>query len=471
MKKTRIVCTIGPATESPEMLEKLVDAGMDVARLNFSHGSQSEHGQRIKDLRDIAGRLGRPIAVLQDLAGPKIRVGAIANGPIQLASGQLFTLTGRSVPGDAAKVSVTYASLPKDVMAGDTILLSDGALELVVEETTNEEVRCRVVVGGPLSSHKGVNLPGRSIRVSALTEKDRADLLFGLAQEVDYVALSFVRSAEDIRQVHEVMRSAGRRVPVIAKIEKHEALDRIDEIVDVADGIMVARGDLGVEIPLEQVPRVQKMLIAKANRAGKPVITATQMLKSMVDNPRPTRAEATDVANAILDGTDAVMLSEETAMGSHPVEAVQIMVRIAEGTETVFPFRDWPARFGEHAGLSLQEAVAHTACHLAQEIRAAAIVTCTQSGSTTRLVSKYRPSQPILALTPDETTYRRLALVWGAVPLRMKPAEDEDAMEQQAVRIARDSGLVKPRQTMVITAGLPLHVAGTTNLVRVVTME
>lgn len=469
MRKTKIVCTIGPATRSPERLEQLIEAGMDVARLNFSHGSQEEHGQVMAEVRRIARQWGRPVAILQDLAGPKIRIGPIADAPIILESGQTFTITNRNVPGSVKEVSLTYKDLPKDVRAGDTLLLNDGALEMVVEETSDQDVQCRVVVGGPLYSHKGINLPARSISAPILSDKDRRDLVFGMQHGVDYVALSFVRTAQDVEQARRFIRESGQEIPLIAKIEKHEALEHMDEIIEAVDGIMIARGDLGVEIPIEQVPRVQKMLIERTNRAGKPVITATQMLKSMVDNPRPTRAEATDIANAILDGSDAVMLSEETAVGSYPLQAVQVMSRIAESIEAVFPFRAWTLKFGEYPTLSPQEAVAYAACQLAETVAASAIITCTQSGSTTRLVAKYRPPQPILAMTPDESTYRRLSLVWGSVPVQMEPAQSEDEMERQAIGLALQSGHVKPGQTTVITAGLPLNVPGTTNLIRVAT--
>jgi pyruvate kinase len=333
MIKTKIVCTIGPASRSPKILERLIRAGMDVARLNFSHGTPNEHGRTISDLRKIARRLGRPVAVLQDLAGPKIRIGPVRNGPVTLEAGASFTLTARKVPGDERTVSLNYPGLVADVRKGDALLLSDGALELEVVGVEGRDILCRVVIGGPLNSYKGVNLPARTLRTPSLTAKDRADLRFGLSKEVDYVALSFVRDAKDIASVRRHMKRCGGSAPVIAKIEKHEALDNMDAILAAADGLMVARGDLGVEIPLERIPRVQKDLIRKSREAGKPVITATQMLRSMVDSPRPTRAEVTDVANAILDGTDAVMLSEETAVGKHPVEAVSMMARIAREAE------------------------------------------------------------------------------------------------------------------------------------------
>ncbi len=466
MPRTKIVCTIGPASRSPEKLEHLIAAGMNVARLNFSHGSHEEHEEVIVRLREIAARLGRPLAILQDLAGPKIRIGEIATGTVHLQAGVRFILTTEAVPGDEHRVSITYSALPRDVRPGDTLLLNDGALELRVEETREDEIICRVVVGGPLSSHKGINVPTRSLRVPSITEKDRDDLAFGLERGVDYVALSFVRSSADVLQARRLMAERGRIVPLIAKIEKHEALAHIDEIIEVVDGIMVARGDLGVETPLEKVPLVQKMLIHKCNRAGKPVITATQMLRSMVNNPRPTRAEVTDVANAILDGTDAVMLSEETAVGKYPVEAVQMMVRIAEDAESGFPFSAWASRLEPGEPVSLPEAVSRAACALAENIRARSIITFTQSGSTARLVAKYRPRPPILAPTPLEETYRRLALIWGVIPMLSETTQTTDEMMEKAFAAARRAGLVKRGDTVVITAGVPLGIPGTTNLIK-----
>ncbi len=468
MIRTKIVCTIGPASCGPAMLEELIEAGMDVARLNFSHGTPAEREKTIADIRAISKRVGRPVAILQDLAGPKVRVGELRAGPVLLESGRTFTLTSREVPGDAKEVSITYRGLPEDVQSGDSLLLSDGTLELDVEETTDTDIVCRVVVGGTLSPRKGINVPSRSLRVPFPTEKDKRDLAFGIERGVDYVALSFVRSAQDVLAVREYAESiAGDNVPpLIAKIEKHEALGAIDAILDQVDGLMVARGDLGVEIPIERVPRVQKTLIRKANAAAKPVITATQMLRSMVDNPRPTRAEATDVANAVLDGTDAVMLSEETAIGKYPVTAVRIMNRLARETEDTWARRT-VAPVRRDTPLSPEEAVAHAAAEVAEQVHAAAVMTCTQSGSTTRLVAKQRPRIPLLALTPDEQTYRKLALVWGAIPLLMLPADGAEAMERQAIEAGMNAGEIDKGETVVITAGLPLHVPGTTNTVKV----
>ena len=467
MHRTKIICTIGPASRSVEILERLIQAGMNVARLNFSHGTQPEHGEVIETIRRLATRLGRPIAILQDLAGPKIRIGKIRSGTITLESGALFTLTNRQIPGNEHKVSISYPDLPKNVKPGDTLLLSDGALELEVLETTDKDIKCRVIIGGPLSSSKGINLPARSIKTPSLTKKDKADLAFGIEQEVDYVALSFVRSAADVMEAKQFVEEHGSDIPIIAKIEKHEALENIDEIIPVVDGIMVARGDLGVETPLEKVPLVQKMLIQKSNQAGKPVITATQMLRSMVDSPRPTRAEVADVANAILDGTDAVMLSEETATGKHPVEAVAIMSKIADDAESGFPFDMWIHRLASKSDKLLPEAVGHAACNLAESINASSIIIFTQTGSTARLVAKYRPRRPILAMTPLEKTYQRLELIWGVVPFLSKRMKNTDEMIDKAFKIALESGLVKRGQRVVITAGVPIDIPGTTNLIKV----
>ncbi len=469
MIRTKIVCTIGPASRPPEILERLIRAGMNVARLNFSHGTHDEHGNVIRDVREIARRLDTSVAVLQDLAGPKIRTGSMAAGSVRLLEGSEFTLTTRPVDGNEREVSVTYKDLPGDVAPGDAIYLADGSLRLEVIEIDGADIRCKVIVGGSLSSHKGINLPGRTISAPNLTKKDEDDLRFGLEENVDYVALSFVLSADEIRNARRFMTGARGVAPIIAKIEKFEALDNLDAIIEEADVIMVARGDLGVEIPLEEVPRVQKRIIEMTNRAGKPVITATQMLKSMVDSPRPTRAEATDVANAILDGTDAVMLSEETTVGRYPVETVETMARIAAETERIFPFDAWASHYSASTALGTDEAVAYSACDMAKRIGAAAILTCTQSGSTTRLVAKYRPGRPIIALTPEEGTRRRLALVWGCLPLSMESGLSLEAIEKHATKLSLRTGMVKPGDHVVITAGLPLSEQGRTNLIKVST--
>ncbi len=468
MPRTKIVCTIGPASSSPAVLERLLRAGMNVARLNFSHGTQAEHGKVIQDLRHLAELLERPLAILQDLAGPKIRIGPLKDGVVQLKPQDLFILTSRKVPGDAREVSITYPDLPHEVKPGDTLLLNDGSLELKVLETSHTDIKCQVVVGGPLSSHKGINFPTSSIQAPSLTEKDKEDLIFGIQQGVDYVALSFVRSALDVLEARRFIQQHGATIPIIAKIEKHEALKHIDEIMEVVDGIMVARGDLGVETPLEKVPLVQKMLIKKSNRLGKPVITATQMLRSMVDSPRPTRAEVTDVANAILDGTDAVMLSEETASGNYPVEAVEMIVKIAEDVESDF-LSDVRLRHcrEEESTRSLPEAVSRAACQLAEDINASAIITFTQTGNTARLVAKHRPRQQILALTPVAKTYRQLSMVWGVKPILTEEMKNTDDMIEKVFLAVLKSRLVQIGEKVVITAGVPVGVPGTTNLIKV----
>jgi pyruvate kinase len=468
MPRTKIVCTIGPASRSPEVLARLAAAGMDVARLNFSHGSHTEHAAVIAAVRALAEKVGRPIAILQDLAGVKLRIGDIAAGSVRLEPGAAFTLTRRAVAGDAREVSLdaSYVDLATSVRPGDTVLLSDGDVELCVERASDTDIGCRVVAGGALSSHKGIHVPRRSVGAPGLTAKDREDLAFGIAQGVDYVALSYVRSAADVLEARRFLDERRAAIPLIAKIEKHESIAAIDEILAAADGLMVARGDLGVETPLEHVPLLQKMLIDRANRAGKPVITATQMLLSMVERPRPTRAEVGDVANAILDGTDAVMLSEETAAGRYPAEAVATMRRIAEDTETAFPFEAWMRRFEDKSLQSMPEAVAGAACELAEHIGAAVIVAWTESGATARLVARHRPRRPILALSTRPEAARRLALVWGVIPVVAEEGPDTDAMLERAPRIAAALGLLGPGQKAVITAGIPMGVAGSTNLIK-----
>ena len=471
MRRTKIVATIGPATSTPQMIERLLLAGMDVARLNFSHGTHGDHARSIAMLREAADRLGRPLAILQDLQGPKIRTGQLMNGkPVRLEPGALFTITtDERVVGTAERVSTTYDALPRDVRAGDRILLSDGLIELRVLETSDTEVRTEVVFGGDLREYQGINLPGVQVSAPALTEKDIEDLEFGLAQGVDYVALSFVRRAADVRDIKARIAAAGKTTPVVAKIEKPEALEDFSGILEVCDGIMVARGDLGVEMPPEQVPVVQKQLIEAANDAGIPVITATQMLESMIRNPRPTRAEASDVANAIIDGTDAVMLSGETATGAFPVEAVEMMARIAEVAEA-------SGRRGDHTTSTMwkvvrrpstPDAISAAACAVVNALPTKAIAAFTLSGSTAQLVSRLRPSVPILAFTPSPEVYRRLALVWGVSPVMcdyVDRLEDLGRIMSQTL-VAR--GLARPGDAVVITGGHPISARGRTNFVKV----
>jgi pyruvate kinase len=405
--------------------------------------------------------MGRPVAILQDLAGPKIRVGAIPNPGVLLEAGQDFVLTVRQIIGTQNMVSVSYPDLPEDVRPGDRLLLADGLMELAVVETGAVDIQCKVITGGLLTSHKGINLPTGTIKAPPLTAKDREDLLFGLEHNVDYVALSFVKTADDIAAVKDVIRQHGKDTPVIAKIEKHEALEHLDNIVDASDGIMVARGDLGVEIPLEEVPLIQKRLIRKANASGKPVITATQMLRSMVNSPRPTRAEAADVVNAVLDGTDAVMLSEETASGDYPVAAVGIMHRLAVNAEAGFPYDSY---LNVIPRKDIAESVAHAACILADHLDAQAVVTYTTTGITAMRISRFRPKHPIIALSADMKAVRRLALFWGCRPCLLSVPLKTDDMIEKAVL---ETNEVSPGDVVVIVAGHPLLVAGATNMLRV----
>jgi pyruvate kinase len=461
MRKTKIVCTIGPASAREEVIEAMIENGMNIARLNFSHGEHKDHEEKIEMIRALSVKLHTPIAILQDLAGPKIRVGSIPDPGVLLEAGRDFILTVRNVVGSREMVSVSYPDLPNDVRKGDRLLLADGLMELEVVKTSITEITCRVITGGILTSHKGINLPTGTIKAPPLTVKDREDLLFGLRHNVDYVALSFVKTADDIKAVKDIIQGEGKDTPVIAKIEKHEALDHLEGIVDISDGIMVARGDLGVEIPLEEVPLIQKRLIRKANAAGKPVITATQMLRSMVNSPRPTRAEAADVVNAVLDGTDAVMLSEETASGEYPVEAVAIMHRLAVNAEAGFSYETF---LNVIPRKDIAESVAHASCMLADHLDAEAIVTYTTTGLTAMRISRFRPKHHIIALSADIKTVRRLSLFWGCRPHLLNAHIVTDDMIEGAVM---ETGEVSAGDLVVIVAGHPLLKAGATNMLRV----
>lgn len=467
MRRTKIVCTIGPGSSQPDILRQLIEAGMDVARINLSHGSGSQHLQNIQNIRRISEEVGKKIAVMFDLSGPKIRIGEIAAGEVLLKEGAEFILTTQPIAGDDKRVSVNYENFPQDVSPGDTIFLNDGLLELQVMETSDKDVKCKILVGGKLSSGKGVNLPDTTIRASAITGKDIADLDFALKSEADWIAMSFIRSADDVRQLKGLIEQADHAVPVIAKIEKHEAVKNIDEIIDISDGIMVARGDLGVEVSTEEVPIIQKQIISKTVRAGKPVITATQMLESMIYSPRPTRAEASDVANAIYDGTDAVMLSAETATGSYPIETVKIMASIAEKTESVIGYAEQLIHKSNWVRGNTTDAISFAACELANDLKAKAIIVSTQSGNTARRVSKYRPSVPIIAVSPDSKAVKQLKLSWGVVPVQVASSKDIDDMFNKAVEAGLQTGLVERGGQVVITAGVLVNVPGTTNLIKV----
>jgi pyruvate kinase len=465
MRRTKIVATIGPATESKQVLRQLIEAGATTFRLNFSHGDHEDHAERIIAIRQVAQELGAHIGILQDLQGPKIRLGRFEAGPISLATGDAFTLTSRQVNCNQAIATVTYDKLAEEVHNGCRILLDDGRVEMVVErvDQTDQSLQCRVTVGGVLSNNKGVNFPDVQLSIRALTPTDRRDLAFGLQQEVDWVALSFVRNPSDMQEIRDLIRSHGCTTPVVAKIEKFEAIDSIDAILPLCDGVMVARGDLGVEMPAEEVPLLQKELIRKANSLGIPIITATQMLDSMASCPRPTRAEVSDVANAILDGTDAVMLSNETAVGDYPVEAVATMARIARRIE-----RDYPRRIldGQMA-TTIPNAISQAVSSIARRLNAAAILPLTKSGATARNVSKFRPSTPILAITSEETVARQLQLVWGVNPLLIPEQRSTASTFTLAIGVAQQKGLLREGDLVVETAGTLEGVSGSTDLVKV----
>ncbi|HHV94156.1 MAG TPA: pyruvate kinase [Firmicutes bacterium] len=470
MRKTKIVCTIGPASDSPEVIGKLIDAGMNVARINFSHGTREEHLARLKTLRRVAEEKGAVLGIMQDIQGPKIRIGDLP-GKVMLEVGQTFIITTEECVGSRDRVSVNYPKLPQDVRPGNVIYLDDGLLKLEVTEVKSNDVYCQVAIGGELSSRKGVTLPGVSVDLPAVTEADIEDIKFGVKHGVDMVAASFVRTAEGVETVREAIRSAGADIPVIAKIENHEGVENIDEIIEAADGIMVARGDMGVEMRPEDVPFIQKMIISKCNEAGKPVITATQMLDSMIRNARPTRAEVTDVASAILDGTDAVMLSGETAVGKYPVLAVETMSRIAERAEQSLDREKFASMRNVEERLSIAEAISYATWHTCRAVNAAAIICATQSGSTARMVSRYRPDAPILAMTPHEQVVRQLALVWGVYPVLVPPTSDIDGMIDVSIKAALRSGLVSKGDIVTISAGVLTDKPGSTNLLQVYVVE
>jgi pyruvate kinase len=463
-RHSKIVCTIGPASSSPRIIERLMHAGMDVARLNFSHGKHEDHARSIATLRAAAIEHEKPIAIIADLQGPKIRTGPLAGGTaVTLRAGQRFVITTARVPGDSSCVSTTFRPLPREVHRGNRILLSDGLIELRVQKVRGQEVICEVVNGGVLGQHKGINLPGIQLRVPALTPKDRKDLAFALTQDANYIAVSFVRHPEDVVLAKNLIRRAGQDTPVIAKLEKPEAIENLDAILRVADGVMVARGDLGVEMNPERVPVVQKMIITRAREARRPVITATQMLESMTQNPRPTRAEASDVANAIFDGSDAVMLSAETASGKYPVEAVAMMARIieeAEGSITEFP------RPSMQEKLKVAETVAELVCHASRELHMKLIAVFTHSGFTARLVSRYRPLVPIVAFSPEAETRRRMALFWGVMARAIVDVHKVDGLAEIAEQRLLEERLVSKGDVIGIVAGTPMGVRGTTNFMK-----
>src|SRR5438876_3001933 len=472
-RRAKIVATLGPAADRPLVLRALLDAGLDVARLNFSHGTPREHTARLRMLRRLARERGRTVAVLQDLQGPKIRTGALVGGrPLELAPNSLITLTPRRVAGNNQLLPTNYPQLSSEVRPGNRVLLADGLIELRVERVKHSEILCRVANGGELAEHQGINLPGVRLGISALTAKDRRDVAFGVAAGVDYVALSFVRRPEDVLELKRLLKRAGRRTPVVAKLEKPEAIERLEEILRVADAVMVARGDLGAEMPPEQVPVIQKRVIERANSLKVPVITATQMLESMTVHPRPTRAEASDVANAVFDGTDALMLSAETATGHYPVEAVRMMARIIAAAEAS-PRYGVPGRVRRSTDESLDvpESVCESAAHMAETLNLKAIAVFTQSGSSARLISKFRPRAPVFAFSPVPEILRQMALYWGVRPVFMPRVESTERMVVGAARRLTEMGAARHGDLIAVIAGTPIARRGTTNLLKVHRVE
>ena len=467
LRKTKIVCTIGPSTSSASAIEELLRAGMNIARINFSHGTHKEHARYIKTLRKMAKQVGSPLAIMQDLPGPKERTGKLKKGAVELREDADFVLTTKHVLGDEHQVSIGMPDLPRNIKPGDTIFLNDGAIKLNVIATNTTDVTCKVIAGGTLGEDKGVNIPGITWDTSSITEEDWEHLLFGLKHKVDFVALSFIGEAEDVLKVKRFLQDKKLTPALIAKIERRQALDNLDEILEAADGAMVARGDLGIEIPIQRVPIAQKRIIQKCNHLGKPVIVATQMLESMMDAPRPTRAEVTDVANAIFDGADAVMLSGETAVGSYPKEAVSMMAQVALEAESALPYEEILANKGKDMEPQTDDAISYAACYTAQQLGAVAIIAFTSSGSTARRVAKYRPSAPILAITMSQTTRRQLSLSWGIRAFEVpKPSKIADLFARGA-RVAREAGLAHDGDLIIITGGVPIGVPGSTNLLKV----
>ncbi len=467
MKRTKIVCTLGPASQKEEILTQLVENGLNVCRFNFSHGSHEEHKGRLDMAKSVREKLNQPVALLLDTKGPEIRTGNFADPEVLLEEGQTFTVTMKDVIGTKEICTVSYKDLSKDVVAGDTILIDDGLVGLRVKEINGDDIVCVVENSGIVKNHKGVNVPGVKINLPAITEKDTSDIEFGIAQGIDYIAASFVRKASDVLAIREILeKNNATDIQIISKIENQEGVDNLDEILKVSDGIMVARGDLGVEIPTEDIPVVQKMMIKRCNELGKPVITATQMLDSMMRNPRPTRAEVTDVANAIYDGTDAIMLSGETAAGKYPVEAVKTMATIAKRTEETLDY-DNLLKQNAMNNSTVTDAISHATCTTAVDLNASAIITSTSSGHTARMVSKLRPKCPIIATTNDDKIMRRLALTWGVYSIKSSDSKNTDEVIENSIEAARNANYINNGELVVITAGVPVGVSGTTNLIKV----
>ena len=468
MRRTKIICTLGPASEGEDILRKLMLEGMDVARFNFSHGTHEEQLEKFNRVKRVREELDLPVAALLDTKGPEIRLKQFVNGKIELKANQKFTLTTREIPGTEDIVSITYKELPKDVHEGGRILIDDGLIELYINEVTDTDITCTVINGGFISNNKGVNVPDTVLSMPFISEKDYADICFAVEHEFDFIAASFTRTADDILQIRKILEEkGGSEIKIIAKIENMQGVQNIDEILRVSDGIMVARGDMGVEIPMEEVPVLQKKIIRKVYQEGKQVITATQMLDSMMKNPRPTRAEATDVANAIYDGTSAIMLSGETAAGAYPVEAVRTMARLAERTERDIDYRQRFGQFNEKTNTDVTNAISHATCTTAMDLNAAAIITVSKTGRTARMISKFRPDCPIVACSMVDRINRQLNLCWGVIPVMMEEKKTTEELFQTAIETAQKCGHVKQGDLAVITAGVPVGVAGTTNMLKV----
>ena len=467
MRKTKIICTLGPSTDKGDVLRELIANGMNVARFNFSHGSYEEHGGRLANLKALREELGKPVAALLDTKGPEIRLKEFKNGVEMLEAGQTFTLTTREVEGTKEICSVTYKDLPHDVHEGGTIMLDDGLIMLRIEKVTDTDITCTVLNSGKIKTKKGVNVPGVHLSMPYLSQKDREDIIFGIQNGFDFIAASFVRTAQDVYDIRNLLNEYDSNIRIIAKIENREGVNNIDSILSAADAVMVARGDLGVEIDFTELPGIQKNVIDRSFSFGKPIVTATQMLDSMMVNPRPTRAEISDVANAIYDGTSAIMLSGETAAGAYPVEALKTMSAIAERTENEPHYRDERFKDAAHGQISVSDATAHAACLTAKDVNAAAIVTVSESGNTARLLSKYRPTQPIIACVMNEQVQRQLSLSWGITSLLMGPAKSTDELIEMSTALAQKNGYLHNGELAVVTAGVPVGVSGTTNMIKI----
>ncbi len=468
MRKTKIVCTLGPSTENEDVLKQMMIEGMNVARCNFSHGTYDDHKRRMDMVKKLRKEVGEPVAILLDTKGPEVRVRNFKEGKVALEEGQLFTLTADDVEGTKDIVSVTYNRLYEDLEVGMRVLIDDGLIEMKVEKVDKNNIVCRVINGGIVSNHKGVNVPEVDLSMPYISDKDREDILFGIEQDVDFIAASFVQKKEDILQLRKLLeKNGGEDIRIISKIENAQGVANIDDIIEVSDGIMVARGDMGVEIPYEEVPVIQKKIIKKVYRAGKQVITATQMLESMIKNPRPTRAETTDIANAVYDGTSAIMLSGETAAGAYPVEAVKTMVRIAERTEQDVDYCKRFFQYERNANPDITDAICHATCTTALDLNARAIVTVTKSGRSARMISRYRPNSDIISCATTEKVCRQLSLTWGVVPVLIKEEKEVFNLFDKAIQAAMKMKLLEKGDLTVITSGVPIGVSGTTNMMKV----